>query len=175
MRMREPQSASWCTRRVRRAIIVILVALLGGVTAASAFAAAPRLILVDRGGLSRPIVLADWSENGTLLTEWLRAHPTSHARIRCRPAYRLSFMWGPEWNENVDSGKPFRAIRPRDTDAHGRFWPAWRGHSALLDPGHGVLLGARVATPTQLRILRRHGVPVRVASGLVAGCKTVSD
>jgi hypothetical protein len=157
---------------MRRALVAIVVVTLVGLTTATAFAAAPRLILVDRGGLSSPVVLADWSENGTLLTEWLVARPAPHARLRCRPAYRLSFMWGPEWSDYVDSGKPLRAIRPRDTEFHGRFWPAWRGRIALLDPGHGVLVGARVATSTQLRILRRHRVPVRVASGLAAGCRS---
>ena len=165
----------WCNRRVRRFVVAIVVCALAGLTAATACAAAPRLILVDQGGLARPIVLADWSENLTFLIEWNLARPARNPPLRCRPAYRLSFMWGPEWNDYVDSGMPLRAIRPGDTDAHGRFWPAWRGSSALLDPGHGVLVGARVATAKQLRVLRRHGVPIRAARAVASGCRARSS
>jgi hypothetical protein len=156
---------------MRRAIVVLVFVALVALSAPAALAAAPRLILVEGGGLSRPVVLADWSENLTFLTQWLEARPARRAHLRCRPAYRLSFMWGPEWNDYVDSGKPLRAIRPRDTDFHGRFWPAWRGRSAVLDPGHGVLVGARVATATQLRTLSRHGVPIRAARAVASGCR----
>jgi hypothetical protein len=160
---------------MRRAAVVTVIAALAGLMTATAYGAAPRLILVDRGGLAKPVVLADWSENGTLLSQWLLAHPARDPRLRCRPALRLSFMWGPEWNDYVDSGMSLGAIRPRDTEFHGRFWPAWRGRRALFDPGHGVLVGARVATTTQLRILQRHGVPVRAARGVVAPCRSRSS
>jgi hypothetical protein len=157
---------------MRRAVVVIVVVVLGGLAVAAAHGAAPRLILVDRGGLAQPKVLSNWSENLTFLTQWLQARPVRNVPPHCRPAFRLSFMWGPEWNDYVDSGKPLRAVRPRETEFHGRFWPAWRGRAALLDPGHGVLVGARVATATQLRILRRHGVPVRAPRTVAAGCRS---
>ena len=175
MRRREPESASWCTRRMRRVVVAIVVVALVGLTTATAFAAAPRLILVDRGGLSRPIVLTDWFENGTLLSEWKLARPARHTRLRCRPAYRLSFLWGPEWNDYVSSGKPLRALRPRETEFHGRFWPAWRGTKALFTPGPGVVLGVKVATSKQLRILRRHGVRVRAPRTVAPGCRSRSS
>jgi hypothetical protein len=123
-------------------MVAIVVASLVGLTAATAFAAAPRLILVDGGGLSGPIVLADWLENGTLLSEWKLAQPARNPQPRCRPAYRLSLMWGPEWNDYVDSG---------------------------------VVLGVKVATAKQLRILRRHGVPVRAPRAVAAGCRAPSS
>ncbi len=171
MREREPSDASGCTRGMRRVLVATVVAALAGFAAATAYGAAPRVILVDRGALPRPMVLANWSENLTFLIQWKLARPARHPPLRCRPAYRLSFMWGPEWNDYVDSGKPLRAIRPRDTTFHGRFWPAWRGSRALLDPGHGVLVGARVATAKQLRILRRHGLPVRASRTAAPGCR----
>ena len=153
-------------------MVAVAVVPLVGVTAASAPAAAPRLILVDRGGLSTPGVLADWSENLTFLIQWKLARPAPHPQLRCRPAYRLSFMWGPEWNDYVSSGKPLRAIRPNETEFHGRFWPAWRGRRALFTPGPGVVLGVKVATAKQLRILRRHGVPVLVPRTVAPGCRS---
>jgi hypothetical protein len=156
-------------------MVAIVVASLVGLTAATAFAAAPRQILVDGGGLSGPIVLADWLENGTLLSEWKLAPPARNPQPRCRPAYRLSLMWGPEWNDHVDSGKPLRAIRPDGTEFHGRYWPAWRGRRALFTPGPGVVLGVKVATAKQLRILRRHGVPVRAPRAVAAGCRARSS
>ena len=143
--------------------VAVVCALLGfaGVTATTAVAAAPRLILVDQGGLARPIVLVDWRNNGTLLVEWHRARPASRASIRSRPSYRLSFMWGPFWSDFVPTEKALRALHASDTEFHGRFWPSWRGRPAVIDLGHGVLLGLRQATSIQLRILRRVGVPVR--------------
>jgi hypothetical protein len=160
---------------MRRAVVVIVVASLVGLTTATAFAAAPRLILVDGGGLSRPIVLADWSENGTLLSAWKLAQPARNPQLRCRPAYRLSFLWGPEWNDYVASRKPLHAIRPSDTAFHGRFWPAWRGRTALFTPGPGVVLGVKVATAKQLRILRRHGLPGRAPLKVATGCRSHSS
>jgi len=130
--------------------------------ATTAMAAAPRLILVDQGGLERPVVLADWGKNGQFLVEWHRSRPVARASIRSRPSYRLSFMWGPFWSDFVPTEKALRALRASDTEFHGRFWPAWRGGPAVVDLGHGVLVGLRQATPIQLRILRRVGVPVRV-------------
>lgn len=146
-------------RRVAVAVVTVAVAL---VIATAAIAAAPRLILVDQGGLELPVVLADWSENGTFLSEWLRARPVAGRSLKGRPSYRLSFMWGPFWSDFVASRESLRAVRPSDTEFHGWFWPAWRGRPALVDPDHGVLVGARRATPTQLRILRRSGVPISV-------------
>jgi hypothetical protein len=108
---------------MRRAIVAVVASLVG-MTATTASSAAPRLIVVDGGGLSRPIVLADWFENGTLLSQWKLAQPARHPQLRCRPAFRLYFLWGPEWNDYVASRKPLHAIRPSEAGFHGRFWPA---------------------------------------------------
>ena len=147
---------------MRRLVVACSMIALAGAIATTAMAAAPRLILVDQGGLERPIVLTDWGNNGTFLVEWHRARPASNERIRSRPSYRISFMWGPFWSDFVPTKKALRALRASDTDVHGRFWPAWRSRPAVVDLGHGVFVGLRQATPTQLRILRRVGVPVRV-------------
>lgn len=141
--------------------MAILAAL---VLATAASAAAPRLILVDQGGLERPIVLSAWTENHALLTEWYQGRPIQPRTLRGRPSFRLSFMWGPEWNAYVDSGKPLGAVRPSQTTFHGRFWPAVRDKPAVINPGHGVLVGPRTATRLQLRIFARHRVPIRIRS-----------
>jgi len=32
-------------------------------------------------------------------------------------------FWGPQWNEYLDSGKPAMALRPRQADQFGSFYP----------------------------------------------------
>jgi hypothetical protein len=147
---------------MQRVALTVAIALVGLVAAGSVSAASPRLILVDQGGLKRPIVLANWDENGTLLSEWYRGRPLRRAILHGRPSFRLSFMWGPEWEDYVSQGQPLAALRASWTEFHGRFWPAVGSQPAVIDPGHGVLRGVRIATQTQLRILRRHHVRTRV-------------
>lgn len=147
---------------MRRITAIAIALVVAGVGASAARAAAPRLILVDQCTLGRPLVLADWGGNGTLLVEWHSGRPVGPAALRGRPSFRLSFMWGQRWNDYVESGRPLRALRPSDTEFHGRFWPAWRGRPAVLEPGHGVLVGPHTATRAQLRILAAAGVPVRI-------------
>ena len=133
-----------------RPIIIAVVA--AAIAAPVADAAAPRYILVSGPGLARPALLADWDENLRLLVSLVDAPRVSRPAAR-RPVYDLALFWG----------VPAKAVptRPRDTSQHGWFYPAAGSRPAVVDL---VLNGERyprVATPAALRILARHGVPVR--------------
>jgi hypothetical protein len=140
---------------MRRFAVAAFAVLVTAAFAAAASAAAPRLILVDQGGLKRPIVLANWDENGSLLSDSNQGRPVRKAALRNRPSFRLSFMWGPEWEDYVAQGQPLAALRSSWTEFHGRFWPAVGAKPAVIDLGHGVVRGARIATQIQLRIMRK--------------------
>jgi hypothetical protein len=145
-------------RSVRSAVLA--VAVVAAVGASTADAAAPRVILVSGPPLQRPIVISNWSENGAFFSAAAHSIGTRRPGLTARPSFRLSFFWGPGWNEYVDSGGSLRAICPCQTQYHGRFWPAYRTAPAVIDLGHGYYTGARLAPGKVLGILRRHGVPV---------------
>ena len=121
--------------------------------AAPAAAAAPNYILVSGPGLKRPVLLDDWSENLRLMTSLVDARKLSYAAIRMRPRLDLAEFW--DWRD-----KP-RPTRPRDANGHSNFYPAFGSRpAAFLAYGtHPV-----VAPKQALRILARHGVPIRLRS-----------
>ena len=124
--------------------IVVTLAL-----AAPAVAAAPNYILVSGPGLRRPVLLDDWHENHRLLISLVEARKVTYAALRARPRLDLAMFWA--WKD-----KP-RPTRPRDTDDHGDFYPAFGSRPAAFN-----LFDARLAPPQALRILARHGVPIRL-------------
>jgi len=125
--------------------------------AAPAKAAAPNYILVSGPGIKRPILLANWGENGALLSALVgvpRAKSDVVRRLAQRPRFDLAEFWG--WG-----GRP-RPTRPGQANQHGWFYPAhgWRPPViALMVDGYDFprLVPARV-----LRILARHHVPLRL-------------
>ncbi len=70
-------------------------------------------------------------------------------------------FWGPQWSEYLSSGHPASALRPRQADQFGSFYPAWRGRPAVIDlPWAGRW--PRPLSTQALAILRRSGVPIRL-------------
>lgn len=137
----------------RALVVVAAVAVLCGVVAAPARAAAPRFILVTGPGLDRPVLLGDWSENLRLMESLLPARRARGFSPSGRPRYDLALFWG----------VPARPVprRPREANQHAWFYPAHDGRPAVIDL---MLSGARyprLATSGALRILARHGVPTR--------------
>ena len=140
--------------RLAAVVVVVAAALMA---ARPAPAASPRLILVSGPGLTRPVLLADWGENGVLLSALVPARPAERAAARGlakRPRFDLALFWV--------TAAIARPVRPTDATQHGWFYPARGPRPAIVDlQVRGVRI-PRVAPPRFLRILARHGVPTRV-------------
>jgi hypothetical protein len=119
-------------------------------------ASAPNYILVSGPGLKRPILLANWSENGALLSALVGA-PTpqrSVARgLAKRPRFDLAEFWG--WG-----GRP-RPTRPSQAKQHGWFYPAHRSQPPVITLMVNGNKSPRTVPTSVLKILARHGVPLR--------------
>jgi hypothetical protein len=120
-------------------------------------AAAPNYILVTGPGLTHPILLSNWNENLALLLAVggaRRAIGITAERLEERPRLDLAEFWG--W-----SGLP-RPTRASKTPDHGHFYPAHgRQLAVIVLMVNGDTL-PRLAPPTVLRILARHGIPLRL-------------
>jgi hypothetical protein len=141
---------------VRRSV-PFLVALAALLAVAPAQAASPNYILVSGPGIKHPILLADWSENGALVSALVNAPTAGGSAVRHlarRPRFDLAEFWG--W-----SALP-RPTRPSQANQHGWLYPARGSKPAVI-----VLMvnGLRVPRllPTRVRdILARHHVPLRL-------------
>lgn len=146
-------------KRLRLAFLVaVIVSALG---ASSAGAAVPRIVILSGKPLEHQVVLSDWLEISRVLSGVMAARPAPRAQLADRPRLRFSMFWGPVWNEYLASGKRATALRPRQADSFGHFYPAWRRRPALLDlPWYGRW--PRAVPASSLAILGRSGVPVRL-------------
>jgi hypothetical protein len=144
---------------VARALALIGAVAVALVLASSVEAAAPRYILVSGPGLARPVLLANWVENRTLLLAVAgapRAKKETVRRLPGRPRLRLGFFWG--W---ADMPRP---TRQGQASQSGWFYPIWRSEAAVLDLMVDGVRVPRIAPIRVLRIFARHGVPIRVAA-----------
>lgn len=121
--------------------------------AAPASAVTPRYILVSGPGLTRPVLMADWQENGEFLAALSHEPLAPRARLRNRPRYDLALFWG--W---TDAQRP---TSPSEANEHGWFYPAHGRLRAVVDLRVGGRRVPRLALPSVLEILKRHGVPIR--------------
>ena len=135
------------------ALAVLAVSLAVTVVAAPAEAAARRYIIVSGPGLERPVVLGDWNENLRFLIALLPAERPSPGWEGDRPRYDLALFWGVP-------GKPV-PTDPRAAGQHGWFYPAAGARRAVIDLQLDGRRFPRLASPKALRILARHGVPIR--------------
>jgi hypothetical protein len=147
-------------RGMKRLLLASLLAVAAlGAGASTAQAAAPRIVIVSGQPLAHQVVISDWNEIFAIAGELTRARPASRAQLANRPRLRFSMFWGPRWSDYVKSGKRVAALRPRQADQAGSFYPRWRGQPALMDlPWAGEW--PRPVSAKALAILRRYGVPV---------------
>jgi hypothetical protein len=126
----------------------------------TASAAAPTFIMVTGPTLARPVLIRSVEENAKLLLSLsnARAAPQRSSRsLQARPKLRLWLFWG--WRED----RPPR--RPSQANDNGVYYPSFRGKRALiLLRVEGVKM-LRVAPPSALRLLARHGVPTKLNEG----------
>jgi hypothetical protein len=145
-------------RRLLFVLVVTLVAMLGLASPVSG-AAGPRYILVHGGGLPEPILLDDLAGN-----ELLASAPDVEPRFGVpreadRPFYDLAlFFIVPDL-----AGRTPDDLRPDETGATGRFFPAVGDLEAVFELGAVPGIGPRRdggLTPTMLDYLVARGVPV---------------
>jgi hypothetical protein len=124
------------------------------VFASAVEAAAPRYILVSGPGLARPVLLANWGENGTLLAALVTAPRARGLVVRDlgkRPRLLLGLFW-----QVAEEPRP---TRPSQANQKGWFYPIWRSQPAVIDLLVNGVRFPRIAPIRVLNILSRHGVP----------------
>jgi hypothetical protein len=144
--------------------MLVLAALLGILLSApgAANAAAPRIVIVSGSSLPRPVVITDWKRIFAVVAEISPAQALPRSELASRPRLRLSLFWGPRWNAYLAGGGSASALRPRQADQQGSYYPAAGGRPAAVDlPWAGRW--PRVVPATAVRILVRFGVPARLA------------
>jgi hypothetical protein len=142
-------------RRIAAAAVISV--LVPFVLAVPASAAAPHYILVSGPTLKRPALLPNWRENHSLLLAILEATPAQERvpnRPLRRPRFDVALFW--VWSS------PTAPKRPRAGDQHGSFYPAYRTHPALIRLTVSGIDRLKIAPPIALKILARHGVPIRL-------------
>jgi len=153
----EPDDRRWCNSVVARALTLVGATAVALLLAATVEAAAPRYILVSGPGLARPVLLADWAENGTLLAALVkapRARGETARRLSKRPRLRLGLFWG--WPVEP------RPTQPSQANQKGWFYPIWRSQPAVIDLLVNGVRVPRIAPIRVLRIFAGHGVPTRL-------------
>ena len=141
-------------RIVAAAVVSVLATF---VLAVPAHAAAPHYILVSGPTLKRPALLPNWRENHLLLLSILEATPAPRrvpSRPLRRPRFDIALFW--IWSS------PTPPKRPRSGDQHGSFYPAYRTHPALIRLTVSGVDRLKLAPPSALKILARHGVSIRL-------------
>jgi hypothetical protein len=142
---------------VARALALVGATAVALVLASTVEAAAPRYILLSGPGLARPVLLANWEENGTLLAALVnapRARGETVRRLSKRPRLRLGLFWG--------SPEGRRPTRQSQANQKGWFYPTWRLQPAVIDLRVNGVRVPRIAPIRILRIFARHGVPTRL-------------
>ena len=124
-------------------------------------AATPRIVIVSGKPLAHRIVISNWSAIFAVVERVNTARAAPGKQLAGRPCLKVSMFWGPHWVAYMRQGKRASALRPKQADQFGTFYPAWRGHPALIDlPWAGRW--PRIVPAKALATLRRFGVPVRL-------------
>jgi hypothetical protein len=125
--------------------------------AAPVHAAAPNYILVSGPGIKRPILMANWGENGALLSALVnapRAPGTAVGELGKRPRFDLAMFWG--WGS-----KP-RPTRPGQANQHGWLYPAHRSKPPVIVATVNGYSFPRLVPARARVIFALHRVPLRL-------------
>jgi hypothetical protein len=123
--------------------------------------AAPEIMIFHGRGLAKPVAIASWQENQTILVSGERrinvdqSAGRSVTPLRQRPYLEIALFWGTGWRQLAQSRGALDSLSPSRADQRGRYYPRHHGAAAQI-----VLNGVpRVLSDSALAILRRHGVP----------------
>lgn len=154
---------STCVRSRARLLALSAVAVAGAAAllAGSAHAAAPRIVIVSGKALQHQVVISNWMSIFRVVEAVSSSRSVESAQLSGRPHLKVAMFWGPRWTEYLSSGRRASALRPRDADQFGTFYPAWHGEGALLKlPWAGRW--PRLVPAKALATLRHYGVPTRI-------------
>ena len=122
--------------------------------------AAPEIVIFSGSPLTKPVVIASWTENHHLL---LSAEPhepllPGHRRATTpRPVISMALFWGSEWRSYAASPERLATLTSAQANQYGQYYPAVAGARALVSVGS--IRGP--VSDSGLAILRRHGIPTR--------------
>lgn len=122
--------------------------------------AAPEIVIFTGGPLTKPVVVASWTENQNLLLtgEPHEALVPGHRRAtRPRPVISMALFWGSQWRNYAASPERLATLTPAQANQHGQYYPAVSGARALI--AVGSIRGP--VSDSGLAVLRRHGIPTR--------------
>ena len=162
-RRRNLERAHGVRTLVQRSLLALLLAAVTLLLAYAsvAEAAAPRIVIISGKPLRHQVVISDWGRIAVLTWVSPPVRPIPRAQLAHRPRMKISMFWGLQWNEYLSTGKPATALRPRQADQVGSFYPAWRGRPAVIDlPWAGQW--PRPLSAKAVSVLRRYDVPTRL-------------
>ena len=110
-------------------------------------------MFVSGPGLAKPVLIADWSDNGFFLSALVNA-PRTQDSLAHRPRLRLSLFW-------QTTGKPV-PTDPHKGNQFGWFYPAHGARRAVVLLLVDGSYFPRRAPVRDLAILAKHGVPTRL-------------
>jgi len=126
--------------------------------------AAPEIMLFHGRGLARPVAVATWQENHTILLEGERRVNVDPAGNRSalpldqRPYLDIALFWGNWWRPIAQNRTALDTLRASRANQTGRYYPRHRGAAAQI-----VLNGVpRPLSDSALAVLRRHGIPIEM-------------
>jgi hypothetical protein len=128
--------------------------------ASTASFAAPEIIIFHGGSLAKPVVVASWTENHTLLLSSEPHQPMTpgNPSSRPRPVIKLALFWGTQWRVYVESPSRLATLTPAQANQTGEYLPAVPGARARIRVG--TIDGP--VSDSGLAVLRRHRIPVRI-------------
>jgi hypothetical protein len=158
----EPERSVRCKEVEMKALSLTLVAVAAAaLTAATAHAAAPRIVIFSGKPVAHQVVVSNWLSILRVVDQVAPAPVARDADLAGRPHLKVSMFWGPQWSEYLSEGKRASSLRPSQADQFGRFYPAWHGKPAVIAlPWVGRW--PRVVPSKALVLLDRFGVPTRL-------------
>jgi len=142
-------------------VAVVAVVAAAALTAGTAQAAAPRIVIFSGKPVAHQVVISDWRSIFRVVAVVMPARAVQRVDLAGRPHLKVSMFWGPRWIAYLQQGKRASALRPRQADQWGVFYPAWRGRPALINLSWAGEW-PRVVPPQALAILRRFGIPTKL-------------
>jgi hypothetical protein len=118
-----------------RNLVVTLAAVpaAAAVGAGVARAAAPRIVIMSGKPLKHQIVISNWPSIASAFERMASGRVARRTQLAHRPRLKVSMFWGPRWIGYLRKGKLASALRPKQADQFGSFYPAWRGRPAMID------------------------------------------
>jgi hypothetical protein len=128
------------------------------IQATTVSAAAPHIMLLQGSLLDRPVVMADWQENHTIMRSLREEAAVKDEELAARPYLDVSLFWGPKWLDYKTQGGSVETLSHEQANQKARLYLA-RGDSPPLLVFQGK--APRSVGPEGVRVLIQHGIPVR--------------